>query len=390
MRGIRQIFAGRARRGLAGVGALAMLTVVAACAGPASGAPAPGPVTGTVPNAAAANPNIDTGTSLGGRPAPDFRLVNQFGQPMSLSQFRGKVVLLAFTDSQCTTICPLTTAALLQARALLGKAGQQVQLLGVDANPKATAVTNVMAYSRVHAMVNQWDFLTGSLSQLKAVWKAYHIYVQIQAGQIDHTPALFVIDQHGREQMIYLTMSAYDSVGQQAQVLATEIAGLLPGHPKLASTRSLAAIAPIPPTQRFTAPTVGGGHVTLGPGRPRLVLFFASWLSETTDLAARLRMLNGYARTAAGSPALPQLVAIDETVTEPSPGAIRTFLAGIGQRLDYPVALDTTGRLADGYKVTNQPWLMLTSSTGKIVWTAGDTGAWPTLAALEAAARKAG
>ncbi|MHB1877038.1 MAG: SCO family protein, partial [Streptosporangiaceae bacterium] len=376
MRGIRQIFAGRARRGLAAVGALAMLTVVSACARTAA-APT-GPPAGTVPSAADANPNIDTGTSLGGRPAPNFRLVNQFGQPMSLSQFRGKVVLLAFTDSQCTTICPLTTAALLQAKALLGAAGQQVQLLGVDANPKATGVASVLAYSRVHAMVNQWDFLTGSLSQLKAVWSAYHIYVQIQAGQIDHTPALFVIDQHGRERMIYLTMSAYDSVGQQAQVLATEISGLLPGHPKLASTRSLAAIAPIPPTQRFTAPTVGGGHVTLGPGRPRLVLFFASWLSETTDLAARLRMLNGYARAAAKSPALPPLVAINETVTEPSTGAVRTFLAGLGQRLDYPVALDTTGRLADGYKVTNQPWLMLTSSTGKIVWTAGDTGAWPT------------
>jgi len=43
--------------------------------------------------AAPANPNLDLGTSLGGRPAPDFRLDNQFGQPMSLSQFHGKVVI---------------------------------------------------------------------------------------------------------------------------------------------------------------------------------------------------------------------------------------------------------------------------------------------------------
>jgi cytochrome oxidase Cu insertion factor (SCO1/SenC/PrrC family) len=61
--------------------------------------------------AAAANPDLDRGTSLGGTPAPDFRLVSQFGQPMSLSQFRGKVVILAFTDSQCTTICPLPRSA---------------------------------------------------------------------------------------------------------------------------------------------------------------------------------------------------------------------------------------------------------------------------------------
>ena len=61
-----------------------------------------------------------------------------------------------------------------------------VQLLGIDANPDATAVSDVMAYSRSHAMVNQWDFLTGSPAQLHAVWKAYHIYVQIVRGDIDH------------------------------------------------------------------------------------------------------------------------------------------------------------------------------------------------------------
>ncbi|HEY6275730.1 MAG TPA: hypothetical protein VIX86_05315, partial [Streptosporangiaceae bacterium] len=68
-------------------------------------------------------------------------------------------------------------------------AGSKVQLLGVDANPRATSVADVLAYSRAHGMVNQWDFLTGPLAQLQAVWRAYHIAVQIQAGQIDHTPA---------------------------------------------------------------------------------------------------------------------------------------------------------------------------------------------------------
>ncbi len=89
--------------------------------------------------AAAANPNLDTGTALGGVRAPDFRLTNQFGQPVSLSAFRGKVVILAFTDSECTTICPLTTASMVEAKDLLGQAGDQVQLLGIDANPQATS-----------------------------------------------------------------------------------------------------------------------------------------------------------------------------------------------------------------------------------------------------------
>ncbi len=66
---------------------------------------------------------MDTGTSLGGRSAPDFTLVNQFGQPVSLSQFRSKVVLLSFDDAVCTTVCPLTIQQTLLAKELLGPAG---------------------------------------------------------------------------------------------------------------------------------------------------------------------------------------------------------------------------------------------------------------------------
>jgi hypothetical protein len=117
----------------------------------------------------------------------------------------------------------------------------------------------------------------GGRALLRAVWRAYHIYVQIQAGQIDHTPALYVIDQRGREREIYLTTMAYASVGQEGQVLAQEVASLLPGHPKLARQSSLAYINGISPASRTTLTAVPSGSVTLGPGQPRLVMFFATW-----------------------------------------------------------------------------------------------------------------
>jgi cytochrome oxidase Cu insertion factor (SCO1/SenC/PrrC family) len=366
--------------------AIAGLLAVTACGAGAGRAAAPAAhAPGGQPRAAAANQDLDPGTPLGGLAAPGFRLVNQFGQPVSLSQFRDKVVILAFTDSECTTICPLTTLSMLEARDLLGAAGDQVQLIGIDANPKATAVSDVMAYSRSHSMVSQWDFLTGSLAQLRAVWQAYHVYVQIQAGQIDHTPALYVIGQRGREERLYLTQMAYASVGQQAQILAEEAANLLPGHPRLASQRSLAYIGGLAPTARAVLPAVTGGPVTLGPGRRRLLVFFATWLTETSDLRARLTALRQYAR-AARRGRLPRLVAVDEAATEPSPDAARAYLRQLGRPLGYPVALDTAGRLADGYGVQDQPWYVLTSASGKIVW---KHDGWLPVRAVEAAARRA-
>ncbi len=360
---------------------------LAACATTAAGSPAAGngPMRGGSGMQAAGNPVLDTGSSLGDHTAPDLRLENQFGQRMALSQFRGKAVVLAFVDSECTTVCPLTTVSMVEAKELLGAAGSAVQLLGVDANPKATSVSDVMAYSRAHGMVNQWDFLTGTLPQLQAAWKAYHIAVQIQQGMIDHTPALFVIDPQGRERTVYLTQMNYASITQAAQIIAQRVSGLLPGHPPLASTRSLAYISGQAPAARVTLPGVPSGSVTLGPGQPRLVMFFATWVAETSDLRAHLLALNSYAR-AARHGRLPGLVAVDEQTTEPSPGAAAAYLKNLGTPLRYPVAADATGRLADGYGVADQPWFVLTSAAGKIVW---KHDGWLSVAALEAAAHRA-
>jgi cytochrome oxidase Cu insertion factor (SCO1/SenC/PrrC family) len=332
--------------------------------------------------AAMSNPNIDLGTTLSGKPAPGFTLANQFGQQMSLSQFRGKVILLGFEDSQCTTVCPLTTQSMVLAKELLGVAGEPVQLLGVDANPDATAVSDVLSYSRAHGMVNQWDFLTGTPARLKAVWKAYGIEVQVESGNIDHTPALYVIDSQGRLRKLYLTQLAYSSVTQSAQVLAAEIATLLPGHPRPSSLESLAAIAPqspadtvsLPITNAFTPaasawnwPSAKAATLRLGPGKARLVAFFATWLTETSSLKTELAGLNAYAATAARDK-LPAVTAVDEAVTEPAPGQSANAYLKTIPGLAYPVLLDTTGRLADGYGVQDQPWLVLVNAAGKITW----------------------
>ena len=114
-------------------------------------------------------------------------------------------------------------------------------------------------------------------------------------------------------------------------------------------------------------------------------MFFATWLTETSDLRARLTALRQYAR-AARRGGLPRLVAVDEAATEPSPDAARAYLRQLGRPLGYPVALDTAGRLADGYGVQDQPWYVLTSASGKIVW---KHDGWLPVRAVEAAARRA-
>ena len=334
-------------------------------------------------DALASNPSLDPGTSLA-RPAPDFTLTDQFGQQVSLRSFRGKVVLLAFNDSECTTVCPLTTTAMLEAKAMLGSAAKHVALLGVDANPKATALEDVLSYSQLHGMVHAWHFLTGSLSALRRVWSAYGIQAAVQGGEIAHTPALFVIDPSGRERKLYMTQQSYAAVGQLGQLLAQEASRLLPGHPTVQSHLSYAQIKGIGPTETVRLPRAGGGSVRLGPGRPHLYLFFDTWDREVTSLAAHLEELRHY-QSAPASSRLPALSAIDETSVEPSPAALQAVSGNAPHPLPYPVALDRSGRVADGYEVQGQPWLVLTSSSGRIVWYRQvSTTGWPSFGGLVA------
>jgi hypothetical protein len=183
----------------------------------------------------------------------------------------------------------------------------------------------------------------------------------------------------------------YASITQAAQVLAERVSGLLPGHPRLASSRSLAYISGLTPAARVTLPGVPSGSVPLGPGKPRLVMFFATWVAETSDLRAHLLALNGYARAAGeggrgGGRGLPGLFAVDEQATEPSPGAAAAYLKRLGTPLRYRVVADVSGRLADGYGVADQPWFVLVSATGKILW---KHDGWLGMRALEAVARHA-
>ena len=360
---------------LAFVGAAAVV-IVALAIGPASTQP------GGQANALATNPDLDPGTALKGV-APSFTLTSQFGRPVSLRSYRGRVVLLAFNDAECTTVCPLTTAAMVEAKALLGPAGSRVALLGIDANPQATAVKWVREYSQVHGMAHQWQFLTGSLPALRSVWKAYHIEVQIEAGQIDHTPALYLIDREGNLARIYLTQMAYRSIDQQAQILADRIATMLPGHPRVHSSLSYDEIPSISPSSAVTLPRAGGGSVRVGPGgSARLYMFFASWLSETIPLGSDLDELRGYERLAdAGG--LPKLTAVDEGSVEPTTKALPRFLGTLPAPLTFPVGVDRSGRVADGYLVQDQPWFALVSRSGRILWYwDASTQGWPTVAEL--------
>src|SRR6266699_5409680 len=107
------------------------------------------------------------GFPVTGNLAPDFTLTDQFGHSVTLSSLRGHEVVLAFIDSRCKTLCPLTAEIMYNAKVALGaSAASRVELVAVNANPTATSVVTVQAWSIAHGLLHQWFFLTGTAQQL--------------------------------------------------------------------------------------------------------------------------------------------------------------------------------------------------------------------------------
>ena len=134
--------------------------------------------------------------------APAFTLTNQHGQTVSLTSLRGKVVLLTFLDPVCTSDCPLIAQEFRQADQLLGGQSRQVELVAVVTNPVYTQSGYTAAFDRQEHLstLPNWQYLTGSVGQLRKVWRQYGIAAQIlpAGGMIGHSDIAYVIDRSGR------------------------------------------------------------------------------------------------------------------------------------------------------------------------------------------------
>jgi cytochrome oxidase Cu insertion factor (SCO1/SenC/PrrC family) len=183
--------------------------------------------------AAAGNPYATT--PLGGLPAPDFTLSDQYGRQLRLSDFRGRVVAMAFIDSRCTETCPLTAQSMLDYQRALGRRAADVQLLAVNTNPLATSTADVRQWTDAHGMTGHWLFLTGDAATLQPIWSAYHIGVEVDrdTGKITHTDAVYIIDRQGREQQLLVPDETAGGIRGDARSLLAATLPLLGGRSAL-------------------------------------------------------------------------------------------------------------------------------------------------------------
>ncbi|HEY0756131.1 MAG TPA: SCO family protein [Ktedonobacteraceae bacterium] len=163
------------------------------------------------------------GTDLGSTTAPDFHLSDQFGKPITLSQFRGEPVVLTFLYAHCPDVCPLTAEILHKTQTLLGKNAAHVMMLAVSVDPKGDTPAAVQNFSSEHKLGSNWHYLIGTQSELAPVWNSYSIYAQPSTGSTSmHTSAIYIIDKVGRERVLFSDGFTANQLQSDLQVLLAE------------------------------------------------------------------------------------------------------------------------------------------------------------------------
>src|SRR5256712_5624642 len=168
------------------------------------------------PQSAGARPLPPTHPSLGvvGR-APPFTLGDPEGRPVSLTDFAGRIVLLAFIYTSCPSACPLVTQRMAVLQRRLTAAGlfpSRGNFVSVTVDPDPDTTETLARYPKgFGADPRGWKFLRDASDALRPMLAAWDEWTKPPPAGGTHPPArLYLIDGGGRVRRLY-TASLFDS-----------------------------------------------------------------------------------------------------------------------------------------------------------------------------------
>ncbi len=153
----------------------------------------------------------------------NFHLTDHNGQPRSLADYRGKVVVLFFGYIHCPDVCPTTLADLAHVMRLLGQDAERVQVLFATLDPQRD--TPELLAKFVPAFYPTFLALVGDEQTTDQAARAFGVSYQKQPGKnsnytLDHFIGTYLIGTSGKP----VLLAPY---GQRAELLAQDIKLLL-------------------------------------------------------------------------------------------------------------------------------------------------------------------
>ena len=156
--------------------------------------------------------------------AQHLALTDQHGQPRTLGDFKGKVIVVFFGYTQCPDVCPATMAELAQVKRALGKDGERIQGVFVTVDPERDTPAVLKSY--MAGFDPSFVALRGTQEQTQAAAKEFKVFYAKVPGKdeasytMDHTAGSYVLDASGRIRL-------FEKYGIGPQALAEDLKRLL-------------------------------------------------------------------------------------------------------------------------------------------------------------------
>ncbi len=138
-------------------------------------------------------------------PSTNFTLTSADG-PVSLSDYRGRLVLLYFGYTFCPDVCPTTLADVNKALDQLGNKAEDVQLIMVSVDPARDTPEKLAEY--VEFFNPTFVGVTGADEDVRRVATLYNVWYEAHDEEgasgylVDHTATLNVIDEEGHLKLL--------------------------------------------------------------------------------------------------------------------------------------------------------------------------------------------
>ncbi len=150
-------------------------------------------------------------------------LVDHHGQQRSLSDFRGKAIVLFFGYISCPDICPTMLARLAEVMKSLGGDAERVQVLFVTVDPERDSADRLKDF--VPWFNPTFLGLRGDAAQIKAATEEFRVFaarkpVEGELGYvIDHSTGAYVFDPSGRLRLYVKDTSSIEDIAADIQAL---------------------------------------------------------------------------------------------------------------------------------------------------------------------------
>ena len=139
----------------------------------------------------------------------DFKFTNEFGQPVSFSDFKGKVVAFTFFFTSCPIpeYCPRLMKNFAEASQKLKAmpdAPTNWQLLAISFDTKFDTPEVLRAYGRQYDYdTNHWSFLTGPPDKIAELAQASGVNYTPDGTSFNHGFRTLVLDSAGKLQVSF-------------------------------------------------------------------------------------------------------------------------------------------------------------------------------------------